>query len=172
MLVSWRQRYRRFVVKNSSQRNRRIAVLAYYFSAVLLLVALYTLDASLKYESSFYTFLYGTSAVISVAAIIAILPTHTFIRTSVQIAGSERDEDLDERQQVVRDRAYRSAYWMLAVTGLWAAIYVGYVHSWLVERWVWLEASDLLLLLAMGAALVVFTLPRAVMAWTEPDAEG
>ena len=106
-----------------------------------------------------------------VAAIVFILPVHDFIRRSVQISESEKDEELDERQQIVRDRAYRSAYWILGITCLYTFLYISYVHPWLAERWEWLQFDSLPILMTMGAALVVFTIPRAVMAWTEPEFE-
>lgn len=70
----------------------------------------------------------------------------------------DRVDGVDERQRAVLDRAYRYAYWILAVVGGAALLYG--LTGWTVIR------RDLRFALFFT---VVVTLPTAVVAWTEPD---
>jgi MFS family permease len=85
-------------------------------------------------------------------------------RATEQIAVSG-PRDLDERQGSVLDRAYRSAYWVLA-TGGGVVVGVTYLASPASRGWL---ASAII-----GSPLLVFIalmicLPTMIVAWLEPD---
>ena len=173
MSRGWRQRYRQFVARNSTRRNRRLFVVVHYLSVAFFLTAAFTIDAALDYRGSIWTLLYWLSFVVAVVSMVAYWPIWSFLKSSIQTTESELDEDLDERQRMVRDRAYRSAYWILAYTCLYIGLYIAYVRTWATDRWSWLEGGNELtpVLLVIGVTYVVFTLSKAIIAWTEPDPE-
>jgi len=84
---------------------------------------------------------------------------------------------LDERQQAVRNRAYRGAYLIvfyritLAVGGSMLLFFTG--HE-LAARWLSHPASHPALLSGLGAATLqlVSLLPTALVAWSERDEPG
>ena len=85
------------------------------------------------------------------------------------------DNEMDERELQVRDRAHRTAYWALAPL---IGIFVGAVHSAAndqavtqrVQLAVTLDFAPCMSLLA-GVALLYLGLPTAILAWQEPDTD-
>ncbi|MGH7643843.1 MAG: hypothetical protein ACRENX_12685 [Candidatus Dormibacteria bacterium] len=73
--------------------------------------------------------------------------------------------DIDERQGAVRDRAYRSAYWVLAAVAA-GLIGVSYFASAGSRHWLGsaIDGGAVIVLIAM-----LILLPAMVVAWTEPD---
>jgi hypothetical protein len=79
---------------------------------------------------------------------------------------------IDERQEMIRNWAYRVAYRIVVHALLWPAVLVvtlasfGDPHGWLHALW-----SNTPLVIALGTSgtqLLVF-LPTMILAWTEPD---
>lgn len=86
---------------------------------------------------------------------------------------SARDAYSDEREQAVRDRAHRLAYWILAFpSGVVFGAAVGLFHSHGGEPTeVVLTTAHLpWVLLSLGSYFGLYlTLPAAILGWTEPD---
>lgn len=79
---------------------------------------------------------------------------------------------LDERQELIRNRAYRRAYRIVIHALIWPAALIvllasfGDPHGWLHALW-----SNTALVIALGTCgtqLLAF-LPTMMLAWTEPD---
>lgn len=87
--------------------------------------------------------------------------------TSTYSMADQPDKRLDERQRMVRDRAYRFAYQALAAVFLVAALYA-YIALDSGSLW-FPRTSNQLNAFFWGAMLLATTLPTAVIAWTEPD---
>lgn len=87
--------------------------------------------------------------------------------TSTYSMADQPDKRLDERQRMVRDRAYRFAYHALAAVFLVAALYA-YIALDSGSLW-FPRTSNQLNAFFWGAMLLATTLPTAVIAWTEPD---
>ena len=74
---------------------------------------------------------------------------------------------LDERQQVVRGKAYQTAYRILTGLVMLLGLYVG-IGSFNAQLflprdfWAWIIAF-------FGLAILITSLPSAVFSWTEPD---
>jgi hypothetical protein len=86
---------------------------------------------------------------------------------------AERPERaLDERQETIRNRAYRLAYRVVTHTLLWPIALVvllaafGDPFGWLAALW-----ANTALVIALGtvAAQLLAFLPTMIIAWTEPD---
>src|SRR5487761_217212 len=77
------------------------------------------------------------------------------------------DAELDERLLQVKNQAYRRAYLVLA-----PVVFVVWLLSLFALSW---QPNDhgkvMATMLVMGAALLVGTLPTAIVAWQEPDPE-
>lgn len=80
---------------------------------------------------------------------------------------NQTDEVLDERERQVRDRAFRFAYMGLAAAFTLLAVYGAMAADsglgWLPSTWNERQA------VTWGVFLLAWTLPTAVVAWTEPD---
>lgn len=80
---------------------------------------------------------------------------------------NETDAALDERERQVRDHAYRFAYVGVASAFMLLITYAAIVHDsgrgWLPRTWNESQA------IVWGVLLLTWTLPSAVVAWTEPD---
>ncbi len=75
-------------------------------------------------------------------------------------------EQLDERERLERDHAHYSAYRLLRWSlGIAAAIYWLLITATPIQPWLLHSAPTLLWTLV----LYIFTLPQAVILWTEPD---
>jgi hypothetical protein len=74
---------------------------------------------------------------------------------------------LDERQQSVRDRAYYTAYQLLALVVIAGSLYLGLL--WMGRLPAPALSSTELMLVAGGVLLLTLTLPSAIMSWTEAD---
>ena len=84
--------------------------------------------------------------------------------------GSGRKPELvDERQLQVRDRAFYRAYQILSsLFGLWV-VYEGIART-NERQWFWVpQTFDEYQAIVWGYLLVSWTLPSALIAWTEPD---
>jgi hypothetical protein len=80
---------------------------------------------------------------------------------------NDSDNALDERQQRVRDRAYRPSYWVVSLILLLGAAYVQLADS---SGW-WLPSStEAFQGITWTLIFLTMTLPTAIIAWTEPDA--
>jgi hypothetical protein len=76
----------------------------------------------------------------------------------------------DERQVAVRNAAYYRAYRVVAVY-LWLILLIMPVGSWIIARNAGLN-ENLLGLIGLSFIVLVFTLPQAIILWTEPDIPG
>jgi hypothetical protein len=80
---------------------------------------------------------------------------------------NDPDSALDEREQHIRDRAYRPSYWAVSLILLIAVAYVQLASDF---DW-WLpDSAGAFTAMTWIAIFVTATLPTAVIAWTEPDA--
>jgi hypothetical protein len=105
---------------------------------------------------------------LAVPAIVTFVATgYAFVRLAMApgYAADTLDRFLDERQRLVRDRAYRVAYYV--VTGLMILLSVGVIYiAGSEDTWsAWREPA----LFLPWAAFIVGSLPTAIVAWAEPD---
>src|SRR5262249_21263665 len=142
-----------------SREARRRLVIAMYAGYALLLV---------------FTYL-GYTSTPRWPSWLAILAVGTFLATgfgfvrvvmSPGYAADTLDRHLDERQRVVRDRAYRNAYYGITALLLILSVVVMYAAG-NDESW---SALRQLAAFFPWAAFVVGSLPTAIVAWSEPDA--
>lgn len=79
---------------------------------------------------------------------------------------NDSDSALDERQQWVRDRAYRPSYWIVSLILLLGATYVLEADN---ADW-WLpNSAEAFQGIIWTLIFVTMTLPTAIIAWSEPD---
>jgi hypothetical protein len=79
---------------------------------------------------------------------------------------NDSDSALDERQQRVRDRAYRPSYWIVSLILLLGSTYVLEANN---SDW-WLPSSaGAFQGITWTLVFLTMTLPTAIIAWTEPD---
>jgi hypothetical protein len=105
--------------------------------------------------------------------LIAVLIADDMLLLYVTSRVSELPETaIDERQQMIRNRAYRVAYRIVVHALIWPALLIvtlasfGDPHGWLHALW-----SNTPLVIALGTSgtqLLVF-LPTMILAWTEPE---
>jgi hypothetical protein len=103
------------------------------------------------------------------AAAVFLVGLAGLLWSTYYLVANDTDRALDERQQIVRDRAYRVAYTVLATLCLLAVVYgeiaVDSKGSWWLPR----SANEMQVVL-WAVLLLIFTLPTAIVSWTEPDA--
>lgn len=141
------------------QHRRQLAVATLYLGYLAgLFFCGITLRGSLPHGVGIVLMIISGLAV--VFGLIGVIQSHqTFFVGSV--------DRLDERQRSVRDRAYYSAYRALSLLGLAGVLYLVLVQ---LRRLPPAQVGPgMAMLLAGGAALLLLTLPSAIMAWTEPD---
>ena len=143
----------------TSRYARRRLVIAMYAGYAALLVVTYLGYTSVPRWPSW----------LAILAIITFLATgYGFVRVAMSpgYVADTLDRHLDERQRLVRDRAYRVAYYGISAAMLVLSLVVLYAagddQSW----------STLRQLAPFGPwlAFVVGSLPTAIVAWSEPDA--
>ena len=78
------------------------------------------------------------------------------------------DQQLDERQRLVRDRAYRLAYRILSSVSLAVVVYV--LATRLFDGLWRPDGGTVYVAAFVGYCAVVLCLPAAILAWTEPEA--
>jgi hypothetical protein len=155
------------------QKNRRWLVAVTY---VALLVVIATLSVARSRDVKFNALILILSAVILVThGVFGSMVKHVFLTRrwgeTISLglgATPPRDEDkLDEREQAVRNAAYFAAYRVLA-------LYCFFLFGFLVSSAFEPLSSSLLGRVAFplsGMLLfaIAWTLPQAVILWTEPD---
>ena len=137
--------------------QRRLAVLAQLVSYPLIFLAyeLPTVDPLLR-------------SLISLLAALCWLGSigYLFYNTSIWQFGNAPDEHLDERQNSVRNYAYRNAYISLSTL-----VMLGLCYTMLAidNQW-WLpNRSGQLSSLFFSFLFLMLILPSAIIAWTEPE---
>lgn len=139
-----------------SRRTRRALVLTTYLGYLAMTLAWAFLDAPLRWV---LVIPLGFAALIA----LGMLMMPRILGTS-----DGADADLDERQLQTRNRAYLAAYRVLGVSVMLAALYYMMARG----SGLWLPTTDLeTQALFWGAWGFALTLPSAMLAWTEPDAE-
>lgn len=101
------------------------------------------------------------------AAILFVATAAAFLRllTAPGYAADSVDRRLDERQRLVRDRAYRVAYYGLTL--LFGALSLGVLYAASSEdNW---SSVQVAALFVPWLTFLPGSLPSAVVAWTEPD---
>ena len=80
------------------------------------------------------------------------------------------EKDLDERQKMVRYRAYARAYRVISVVALFPALYI-YLRSLFLGRPFGFElplpGASASIILFLGMMLIIVALPMSIIAWTE-----
>ena len=150
------------VDRDSSHGRRRRAVVAHFLAILVALVAWHLGTSSP--EGLFWPSMVAFLVFAAVGSLICVA-----VKNSTQrIAEGWGDDGLDERQREVRDRSYRAAYRVLAVSSVAIVAYVqfallaglplpGREHAYILfPLCIWLAA----------------VLPTTILAWTEPEPEG
>ena len=144
----WRERWK-----------RRLSVACLYLGVFLALLLMVTKSDGSS-GSLPLSLLVSLFVVVSLAGLAGVLQTQKTLFPDAL-------GPLDERQRGVRNQAYVLAY---RVLGLLVILSAGYALAIRVGRFRLPGLSSLeVFLLMIGAAVVVMTLPAAIMAWTEPD---
>jgi hypothetical protein len=125
--------------------------------AVLLVVTYFGYTSSPRWPSWL--------AVLAVCTLLATAFGFVRLVTAPGYAADTLDRHLDERQRLVRDRAYRGGYYIISALLLLLSVVVMYAagndDSWSVLR----QLAPFLPWLAF----IVGSLPTAIVAWSEPD---
>jgi hypothetical protein len=110
---------------------------------------------------------YGNLTVLLLFILSALLSavTHTTLALSVQNIAQARVETLDERQRIARDRAFAAALRGLTVclSAAWGYALLAPLLGW------WLPPAERAWAALWGLAMLAYSLPTSVAAWTEAD---
>ncbi|MBL8156629.1 MAG: hypothetical protein JNM70_20800 [Anaerolineae bacterium] len=101
----------------------------------------------------------------AILAVATAMFAYRLMRGDLWRIAHEEDRKLDEREIVLRNRAYRSAYITLSSVALLALVY------WQIasDAGLWLPQGEAVqTILIAGAFLFSLTLPSAVLAWIAP----
>ena len=139
--------------------QRRLAVVVQLLSYPLILIPG-------VYKLSFLTPL--LSGLLSLLAVLLWVGSSGFLfyNTSIWQFGNAPDAQLDERQNIVRNYAYRNAYILLSTLILFALLYGMLAidfHWWLPSR------SGQFSAFFFSFLFLMLNLPSAIIAWTERD---
>lgn len=145
-------------VPSSGRTIRRALVLATYLGYILL-VAMFWARSVRDLPAWFLLLVLAPGSVTLLSFVGLYTATHSI--------ADQPDKRLDERQRLIRDRAYRSAYQVLAAVFLMSALY-SYIALDSGSLWFPRTANQLNAFF-WGAMLLAMTLPTAIIAWTEPD---
>lgn len=170
----WRQRLRRFtlqtMVASSGRERRRLWVAVMYSglagwtiqSVMMSLPSLKSIVSGWIFFAVFFSF-----AALGALGFLftAYAPTH--VSHGLKVETGPQDGALDERQEAVWGRASRKAYTVLLAVLPIVTVYLIFV--WPLLR---LPGEEALTLLSVAVFLLTLSLPNAIVAWTEPDAEG
>lgn len=96
----------------------------------------------------------------------AVLSAYLYRGTQLWQFGNAPDEQLDERQVLVRNRAYRFAYSIVSAAVLTLLVYLMLAADF---RWPMLNGYDQLSPFFWSIMTVLLVLPSAILAWTESD---
>lgn len=147
-----------------SLRQRRLRVVALYGGYAVICAGFWLADASVKGSIERFA---GLAIVLAGFAILAHGFFYLMRRTFINSAHL-RDEALDERQRVIRDRAMRNSYILLSFLITLQALYFMIASDW--------KGANALVIPSgvanayfWGAFLFAMTLPTAWLAWTTPD---
>lgn len=158
---------------NASRRQRRFLVLVMYFgfSSWMIILPLFSLLEAYDDDLTRPTaFLLGAPLSL-LALVLPISAVFVFWAIWVSTQGMVRKDKLDERQRVIRNSAYRSAYLILGNTFIIVASYWLFATNSFGEGRLWLPSGDEAQNLFVLALLLFYTLPTALIAWNEPDPE-
>lgn len=98
----------------------------------------------------------------------AVVGTGMLLMPQVLGVSDGTEAMLDERQLALRNRTYLNAYRVLGALVVLGALYVMLAHG---SGW-WLPRTNLALQAVFwGVWLLAVTLPTAILAWSEPDAD-
>lgn len=166
---AYQQRFRRFIIRNSGLERRRLWVAVMYVGLAGWTIS--SLMIGLPYVEDVipaWTF-YSVTMVFAATGALGFLFTvftSTHVSHGLKDSSEPQNRELDERQRAVWDRASRKAY--LIVMGILpvAAIYWGTI--WPLSSVI---DENVMGLLSLAIFLLALSLPNAIVAWTEPDAE-
>ncbi|RYF78488.1 MAG: hypothetical protein EOO39_01275 [Cytophagaceae bacterium] len=107
----------------------------------------------------------------SLATMVGLLPffalsVYLYRGTQLWQYGNAPDEQLDERQVLVRNQAYRLAYSFVSAVVLILLVYLMLASDF---HWPVLNGYDQISPFFWGVWIVVLVLPSAILAWTESD---
>jgi hypothetical protein len=107
----------------------------------------------------------------SLATLLGLVPfvalsVYLYRGTQLWQYGNAPDEQLDERQVLVRNRAYRLAYSVVSLTVLILLVYLMLASDF---HWPVLSGYDQISPFFWGVWTIVLVLPSAILAWTESD---
>ncbi len=146
-----------------SRARRRRAVLALYLGYPLFVASLWGGSALRHHGEPGLAWAMVVPLAVTVVAMLAggyILLS----RTAINLPNMS-DRVLDERQRLVRDRAYRISFRLVSGVLLSAALYMMMALS---SGWSVPHTADAGQAIFWGVFVVTTTLPTAVIAWTEP----
>ena len=137
--------------------NRRMAVLANLLT--------YPLIVWLVAYAPFGQPLNGMGMGILIMIFVATM-VYLFYKTDLWIFANAPDDQLDERQNVVRNYAYRHAYTFLSPLLILAFVYAMITS----DKGVWsLNSPAQITVLFFEVLFLTLTLPSIVLAWMEPE---
>ena len=169
----WQRRLQRrtlgFMIQNSRLKRRRLWVALMYlglagWTVPAVILGLPSLEDAIPSWVLFAVF--AAFATLGAVGFFLTASTSTHVAHGLKADWKPQDKELDERQRTVWDRAVRKAYFvvsgvLLIITGYWLLV-------WPVLR---LPEAEVTGLLFLALFCLVFSLPNAIIAWTEPDSE-
>jgi sterol desaturase/sphingolipid hydroxylase (fatty acid hydroxylase superfamily) len=152
-------------LRQFDRRQRRRLVAGTYLGYAGLLAAFTLVYYVLDHSNSVGLALLGLAG--SVVAIAITLGSYLALLSSTLNYPNLPQRMLDERQQAVRDRAYRIAFHLLTGLSLLAVLYCMLAalsgRLWLPRTFNEFQA------VFWGVLILATTLPTAVISWTEPE---
>lgn len=159
---------RDFVARNSSRRRRRLWVAAMFISLILTTAAYVAIglaenlldgknEARYAVSAMLFHLLFGLSFVIAARSLRAITQ-------------QAKNQELDERQRMIRNHAYFRSYQILSVAVMAMATYLLFAHR-LDVPWLPQVGGVAAAPLYIGFYWAILALPDAIVAWNEPDLE-
>ena len=147
-----------WAVRPMARSRRRLLVLATYLCFAVFLVVMYRgYTAEPRWP--------GLLGLVAVILFVATAAAFMRLVTAPGYAADTLDRPLDERQRLVRDRAYRLAYYVLTL--LFGALSLGALYAASNDdAWSSVRVATLFV---PWLTFLPGSLPTAVVAWTEPD---
>ena len=105
------------------------------------------------------------STLLAIAAFVCV-SIYLYRGTRLWQVGNAPDEQLDERQVQVRDRAYRIAYMVVSTLIILSLIYLMLTADF---NWAMPVGYNQLNPFFWGAWTIIVVLPSAILAWTEAE---
>ena len=151
-------------MKTLDQRRRRFWVVVMYFGLTLLVTSNPVIFSMVRNPTDYIVLF----AFLTIGGLLVLFGSFGNLKWVTQEIANQKDGELDERQQTVRNRAYLRSYRILSVAVMVLVLYVQISVDFDIS---WLPPLDRVVgfSIPFGFLWLVITLPTAIIAWNEPD---